>query len=292
MMSEELLAMESWMTLIQRGQAALGFLRTLYREFTKDYGPMVSASMSFYALLSIVPLLILAVEAMSYVLHSTEQAYLTVFDYVGQFSPELAGGLLESVVKGRGAAGGLAIVALLWASTQFFVSLEMAVNIAWKVRRRRGFLKQRLVALAMVLGAGLLLLVNLGVTTLIVVIRGIHHVWVLGRVLHSTWVWSVGGSVFTLTVTMFMFTLVYRFLPNRKVRWGNALVGAAVAGGLWEVAKHAFSWYMPRLLARYSTVYGSLGGVVILMVWIYYSCMVTVIGAQVAALHARITEQS
>jgi membrane protein len=276
---------------------AWAFLGRLYAEFTKDYGPMVSASMSFYALLSIVPLLIMAVAGMAYVLHflhSTDDAYSKVFDYVNQFAPSLAGGaggLLQSVVKGRGIAGGFAFLALVWSGTQFFVSLEMAVNIAWSVKRRRSFLRQRLVALAMVFGAGLLLLINLGVTTLVAIIRGWHYVPFLNRVLHSTWIWSVAGSLFTLTLTMITFTCVYRFLPNRRVKWLDALVGGTVAGALWEIAKHFFSWYVSTF-GRYNAIYGSLGSVIVLMLWIYYSSIVTVIGAEVAALHANVTEQN
>jgi membrane protein len=279
------------MTLRDHGLAVWDFIRRLYQEFTKDYGPMVSASMSFYALLSIVPLLILAVAVTGYVLHSRDRAYEEVFLYVGQFSPSLAQGLLEEVVRGRGTAGGLAIVALLWAGTQFFVSLEMAVNIAWDVKRRRGFLKQRLLSMAMVLAAGLLLLLNLGVTALEAIVRGLH-VWpAFGTLLQSTWLWTLAGSVFTFLLTVAMFIIVYKFLPNRRVKWRDALVGAAVAGVLWEIAKQAFSWYVPHF-GKYNAVYGSLGRVVILMVWIYYSSMVTIIGAEVGALRAHVRERS
>jgi len=279
------------MTFRQRALGAWGFVRTLYIEFNKDYGPMVSASMSFYALLSLVPLLIVAVAVMAHILHSADAAYSRVFQYVGQFSPSLAGELLKSVVRGRGVAGGLGLLALMWSGTQFFVSLQMAVNIAWNVQERRSFLKQRLVAMAMALGAGALLLVNLGITTLLEIVRGFHRIHALNVILEAQWTWTVAVLLITLLLATVMFTMVYKFLPNRKVKWRDALVGALVAALLWEIAKDVFSWYVPRF-AGYNRIYGSLGGVVILMVWIYYSSMVTVIGAEVSALRAQIRQRS
>ncbi|MDO8586044.1 MAG: YihY/virulence factor BrkB family protein [Armatimonadota bacterium] len=280
------------MTVKRCALGAWDFVRKLYAEFNKDLGPMVSASMSFYALLSLVPLLLVAVAVVAQVLHSTETAaYSKVFEYVGRFSPSLAGDPLKSVVRGRGIAGGLGLLALLWSGTQFFVSLETAVNIAWNVRERRSFVKQRLVALGMALGAGALLLVNLGVTTLTEVVRGFHRIRILNVILQAQWTWTAAGFLITLALTTAMFTMVYKFLPNRHVKWRDALVGAGVAAVLWELAKDAFSWYVPRF-AGYNRVYGSLGGVIILMVWIYYSSMVTVIGAEVSALRAQIRQRS
>jgi membrane protein len=282
------------MTLKDHGRAVWDFIRKLFREFSKDYGAMVSAAMSFYALLSLSPLLILAVAVLAYVLHSPEKASAGILDYFNQFSPSLAifaQALLRSIIKGRVAAGGFALVALLWAGSQFFVSLEMAVNIAWDVKHRRGFVRQRVVALIMVLAAGMLLLLNLGVTTLVAVVRNLH-VWpALDNLLQSRWLWTIGSWLFTFVLTTAMYIIVYKFLPNRKVKWRDALWGAAVAGVLWEIAKYAFSWYVPHLVARYNAIYGSLAGLVILMIWIYYSSIVTVIGAEVAALHAHVREQ-
>lgn len=280
------------MTLQERGRNAWRFLRGLYREFNKDHGPLVSAAMSFYALLSTVPLLIVAVAALAYILPSQEEAYKAVFDYVGGFFPGMKPNPLEAIVRGRGPATALGLLALLWAGSQFFVSLENAVNIAWNVEDRRGFVRKRLVALEMVLVAGLLLVINLGVTTLIGVVRGLRNVPGIDSLLQASWFWTDAAFLFTLVTTVAMFVMIYKFLPNCKVKWRDALWGAIAAGALWEIAKQAFSWYVPKLFAKYNSIYGPLAGIVILMVWIYYSSMVTIIGAEIAALRAQLRERA
>jgi membrane protein len=248
---------------------------------------MVAAAMSFYALFSTVPLLIIAVATAGYVLKSTEQAYNKVFAYVDQALPSLAAELLESVVRGHKAAGGLGMLALLWFGSQFFVALEQAVNIAWNIEKRRNILVQRVIAVAIVPMAGVLLLANLGATALAGMVRSSN---VIGeRIGNVSWLWLALGSVFTLVIIIVMFTLIYKILPNRRVKWHHALVGGAVAGVLWEISKQLFGWYLPRF-ANYSALYGSLGTVVIMMVWIYYSSIVTVIGAEVAAIDAHVAQ--
>jgi len=273
------------------------FVKTLRAEFTEDNGSLVAGAMSFYALLSIFPLLIVAVAALGYVLGSPDEAYRKVFDYVDQFSPALAReqgqgirDLLEQVVRARGTAGGLGLLALLWAGSQFFVSLEKAVNIAWDVSERRGFLRQRLVAATMVVLCGCLLLMNLGLTALAQVARAVQS-HVLGGDLSSiAWFWGLAGVLLPFGITIITFAMIYKLFPNRSVRINSALTGGVVAGALWEVAKQAFSWYAPRF-ANYSAVYGSLAGVILLAVWIYYSSIVTVIGAEVAALAANVKQR-
>lgn len=268
------------------------FLRTLHQEFTEDNGAMVSAAMSFYAVLSVVPLLIMAVAGLGYFL-GADQAFANVFDRVGQLSPAFAKekgtairDLLEGVVKGKSAAGGLGLLVLLWSGSQTFVSLEMAVNIAWAVKKRRGFIRQRLLAIAMVFVGGLLLLVSFGLTTLARNIQRIKVPVVELALSDLHWLWSLVAVLLPLLITITTFALVFKFLPNRPVRLRHAAVGAVVSGVLWELAKHIFSWYVPRF-ANYNAVYGSLGTMIILMVWIYYSSMVAVIGAEVAAITAR-----
>ncbi|MDO8683769.1 MAG: YihY/virulence factor BrkB family protein [Armatimonadota bacterium] len=282
------------MTVKGFGHRAWTFMRRLFAEFLKDNGAMVAAAMSFYALLSIIPLLMIAVAGLAHVLQSSTEAYKSVFEYVARFSPSQGQEqgireLLEGIVKGRSVAGGLGLLILLWSGSQIFVSLENAINIAWDVRQRRNFLMQRILAIAMMIGAGILLLISLGLTALVRIIQGYTVPGLRIRLSELHWLWSVAGFLLPLAITIAMFTLVYKILPNRRVKWRDAFVGGFVAGLLWEVAKQGFSFYLTRY-AHYSAVYGSLASVIIMMVWIYYSSIVAVIGAEVGAVRAKLRE--
>ena len=262
------------------------FLRTLHKEFDNDNGAMVAAAMSFYTVLSVVPLLIVAIAILGHVLGG-QQAYDRVFEHLGRlFAPGQAADierLLQGIVRGRGTAGGVGLLVLLWAGSQTFVSLERAVNIAWNVRIRRGFVRQRLVAAAMVIAAAALLLVSLGLTTLTRLVMQTRVPVLRMYVADVRWAWDVMAVVPPLVITVVVFTLIYKFLPNRPVNIRHALAGGVVSGALWETAKHLFSWYVVEF-AGYTAVYGSLASVILLMVWIYYSSIVMVIGAEVAAI--------
>ena len=262
---------------------AWGFVRTLRREFAKDNGGMVAAAMSFYALVSIPPLLLVAVAVLGFVLRSSEQAYVTVLEYVGRFYPAAALDVLGHVVRTGGAVGGLGLIFLLWSGSSVFLSLEKAVNIAWAVKVRRGFLRERALAIGMTLGAGVLLLASVGLTTLAGMIRKAPGLRVILSEMPQGW--HLAGLTLPLILTIGMFTLVYKLLPNRPVRLRHALAGGLVAGILCEIGKHAFGWYVSSP-ARYSVIYGSLTAAIVLMIWIYYSSVATIIGAEVAAINA------
>jgi len=259
------------------------FVQALRREFVQDNGAMVAAAMSFYTLVSIPPLLIVAVAALGLALRSSEQAYVVVLDYVGRFYPTAALDVLGHVTRTKGAVGGLGLILLLWSGSSVFLSLEKAVNIAWAVKHRRGFVRERILAIGMTLGTGVLLLASAGVTALVgVILKAPALRAILSEMPQG---WHLAGLALPLMLTIGMFTLVYKLLPNRPVRLLDALTGGVVAGILWEVGKHVFGWYVSSM-ARYSVIYGSLTAVIVLMIWIYYSSMIMIIGAEVGAVKA------
>jgi membrane protein len=266
-----------------RLRAAADFARELAEKFTEHNSALMAAAVSFYVFLSLVPLLLLALAALGAVLQSKEYAYQTVVRFLHTYSPTIRPHL-EEVIRGSNVAAGLGIIALLWAGSQAFVTLETVVNTAWGCRPR-GFLKGRLVAIGLLLAVGVLLLVSFGITTAANAVQGCN-VSVFGRSLSDLCGWGRGVLAWALplAVTIATFTLIYRLLPNTHVPMTCALLGGVVAGILWEIAKDAFSFYATAF-ANYSAVYGSLAGIILLLVWIYYSSVVTILGAQISAVY-------
>jgi membrane protein len=86
------------------------------------------------------------------------------------------------------------------------------------------------------------------------------------------------GLLLTLLLDTALFVVIYRFVPNRRIRWSSVLVGGLATAVLWESAKQAFRWYIESV-GVYSAVYGSLGVTIALMMWVYYSAIVFIIGA-------------
>lgn len=268
-------------------------LKELAKEFIKDDSSLMAAAVSFYVFISLIPLLLFAAAALSYTLGSQEQAYRTVNDYLQRYSPTLAQessreirAVIEGYIHGRGVAAGFGIAALLWAGSQVFVNLSRVVNRAWDTKPR-GFLMGKIVGVGLLLAVGILLLVSFGITTAANAVQA-YNIIFLGQNI-SAWfgqAWGLLAFLLPLIVTISTFTLLYKVMPNTYVPIDSALAGAVVAGILWEVAKFLFSWYVTHF-SNFSAIYGSLAGIVLLLLWIYYSSIVIILGAQISAIHSR-----
>jgi len=272
---------------------AWSFLREVAREFNDDNGGIVAAAIAFYAFTSLIPLLLLGISALGFFLRSDTRTESIVFGLLRSYSPALAeqgaqgvSKVVEEIVQSRGTIGGLGLIGLVWTGSQAFANLQRAVNIAWDTPNDRGFLKTRLLAIAMLVAVGLLLLVSLGLTTLLNIVQS-YDVSLFGVAPQEIpLVWTLAAYAIPLIVTIVMLTLMYNALPTRKVPISAALASGVVAGLLWEAAKYAFGWYVANF-ANYSAVYGSLAGLIVLIFWIYYSSMILIFAAEFGATLAR-----
>lgn len=260
------------------------------RKYSADNGGLVAAAISFYVFLTFVPLLVLAVVVLGYLIGSPSNARDFVVTHAGEYlSPTGEGAryiadIVDGVIEGSGTATVISVILLLWTGTTVLATIERAINLAWDIETPRGLVRQRLVALGMLVLIGALLGVSTGFTGAFLAmqrgaVNGIHpEQWSL--------FWGVLAYLTPLLVTVLTFTLIYRILPNTRVGWGVALVGGGFAGVLWEVAKVGFSFYLAHF-GHYEKVYGSIATLMLLLIWINYSSTITVLGAEVASIWDR-----
>lgn len=271
------------------------FLRKVVQDFKQDNGAIVAAAIAFYIFISLIPMLLLGVSILGFVLGSPEEAERIILGFLRQYSPTLIeeGGagiraVIEDIIRGRGAIGGIGLIGLLWSGSSAFVNLHKAVNIAWDSPDDRGFIKTRLLAAGLLLAVGALLLASLGLGALVNIIRN-YDVTLLGISPPDIPIWSFLAQAIPLAVTIAIFTLMYKVMPTRCVPWAPALLSGFIAGLFWEVARYGFSWYIGNF-ANFSAVYGSLAGLVILIFWIYYSSLILIVAAEVGAVYGKHTE--
>jgi len=252
------------------------------REFLHDHGPLMAAAISFFATLSLFPILLLGVSAMGYVLGPRE-AFESVLRFFDQYAPDMVTETvrenLNAIVATRVQALTIGAAALLWTATNVFAHMETALCIVWGVRPRV-FWKSRLLALGMLLVTASGLLLSLGFTALTLRIEGLH--WrIFGRdVTDLPLVWHVLGYLAPIVIAVAVFTAIYAFLPNKRVDLRAALTGGLFTGVLWQAALQGFRYYLAHY-ARFDIVYGSLGGLIILVLWIYYTMLILLLGAEV-----------
>jgi membrane protein len=264
---------------------SLEILRHAVRRFEQARAPEAAASLAYYALFSLFPLLIALVAAGSFVLER-EQVYEQAMGFVARAFPisqQLIERNIQQVLELRGSVGILGLIGLLWSGTGFFTVLARNVNRAWPEAEPRDFLESRLVAFGMVgILAGLLILSLLSTAVVNLLPRLQVPLWG-GVSIYETPLWTILSNLIPWLFAFLTFLGLYLWVPNVEVGWGGPLWGALVTALAWEIAASAFTWFLSSGLASYQLVYGSLGTVVALMVWIYVGSSIILFGSHLSA---------
>jgi membrane protein len=276
---------------INLGRSFYEILARAVRSFNEVDAAEGAASMAFFAIFSLFPMLLLLVAVGSLVLQSHE-AEQKVFELVSRAFPISRAPIernLRRVLELRGAVGAVGLISLLWSASGFFSTLAYHLNRAWPLAIVRSFFKVRLVTIAIVTGlAGLLGLSLVGDIVLHLLLQYIPS-W--GKVpVIETLLRKHLSDLVPFLLRFLIFWGLYAWVPNTKVRWSEALGGALVAVVGVQATTAALTWYIGSGLARYELVYGSLGAIVALMLWIYFNSLITLFGAHLSAAIAQQTK--
>lgn len=265
------------------GAGAGKLLIAAFRRFYRDDCVTMAAAISFYAVLSLIPLICLVIALMGYVLGSSGHTSAAVVAWVKEFIPNLSKDVIRNVdwvVTHRSNLGWLGGSALVIAAGLVFNALENALGTIFAVSKRRGFVRSRLLQAAIVVAMGCAFLFSFYVGVLLrALAAGAEHLPV-GR---DTVVGLTRGLrlqyLVSLALLLAGYTGALRTLPHVQVEWRDAFIGAVVGTVLWELARRIFTWYLANL-AQFYVVYGSLGALVAVMVWIYLSATIFLYAAE------------
>ena len=245
-------------------------VRETHRVFVEGECPLRAASLAYHLLLSLFPLLLFLIFVGSNLL-SAQGTRRALDNYLNEVIPAIADNIrmvLDQTIQVRGAVGLIGGVLLIWSASAVFISLSTTLNVLWNATPRP-FWRRRILAMVTVLIIGSLFIFSIWMTTLVS--------WPWSGTLTPFWLWVSRG--FDLGMTVILLGLMYRSLPNRIVPWRAAFAGAFLGGLLWQIGKVLFDWFMSSGIPNYGLVYGSLATVVILMLWIYLSGLIILIGA-------------
>ena len=267
----------------------LGIIRTAAQHFREVRAVEAAASIAFFAVFSLFPLLLALIVAGSFVLE-IEQVQRWVLDMTAEILP-VAERLIERNIRGilekRGAVGVVALLGLVWSATGVLTVLARNINLAWPEAELRNFVEDRLVALGMVTGLAVLLVISLVSSTVFSVLARFRIPIGGGLSVNETPVWTTLLRVIPRLLVFFALLGLYRWVPNTHVRWTDAFWGALMATPAGEIVTNGFTWYLSTGLVQYELVYGSLGTVVVLMLWIYIGTLTVLFGAHLSAAVAR-----
>jgi membrane protein len=261
------------------------------KSFRANQGLLLAGALAYYALLSIVPLLILTVIALSYVIDQAELLQ-TLGRYLEWLIPGQSGAIIEELgifLDHRGVMSWVLLATMLFFSSLAFAVLENAMSIIFHRRstiRRRHFLISAVIPYCYILSLGLgLLLVTLVAGSLRAM--GQEQVEFLGRN------WSLGGVsgvlLYLLGVSgeISILTSVYMVMPVGRPSLSHALIVAITATALWELTRHVLVWYLATL-SQISTVYGSLTTAIVVLLSLELASTLLLLGAEVIAQYERI----
>ncbi len=266
------------------------FALRVLRAFRANQGLLLAGAVAYYTLLSIVPLLILMVIALSHVIDQAEllETLRRALDHAVPGQGLAIVRELASFLEHRDVLGWVLLITMIFFSSLAFKVLENAISVIFLHRvaeRRRHFLVSALLPFGYIafIGAGLLAgtlvfaeLVAIGEEQLVV----LGHAWSLGGFSRTTL--YLAGVLTEIAV----FSSVYFFMPVGRLSLSHALIGGATAGVLWEIVRHALAWYFSSL-SQVKLVYGSLTTAIVVLLSFEIAAALLLLGAQVIAEYER-----
>lgn len=254
-----------------------------WATFSRRGGRLLGGAIAFYAMLSVAPLLVIALDVAGMVT-SAKLARATLLEnltqYVGDGGASTIGALIARVERpGAGFRGALAGLVLVYASTRLFNELEAALDHLWSLpeppsqsflHRLRQALTRRLFNFGLVLGSGLVLV-------LLVVLKLAFDAATAKLGVRTPMGWKLtegAGSIFVCTA---IFAALFRLLTSARFPWRQALLGGAVTAALFSAGAYGISWYLSR--ASVAAAYGDAASIVVLLLWVHYSAQIFLFGA-------------
>ena len=260
--------------------------KKLMKEMKTDRVTGLAAEQAYYYLLALFPLLILLLSILPYLNIDTK----TALDTLKEFMPSETMNVIETniidILNNRN--GGLltfGILGTIWSASNGMNAFIHSMNIAYDVEESRSFIKARLISILLTLG-----LVVALVVMLVLPVFGKSIIHLIGDIIslpqEVQTLFSILRWVVALVVLVLVLAFLYRFAPNKTFPFKHVIPGAITATVLWLVISLGFSFYVSNF-ANYSSTYGSLGGVIVLMLWLYLTGLSLLIGGEINAILSR-----
>ncbi|HSP96212.1 MAG TPA: YihY/virulence factor BrkB family protein [Candidatus Dormibacteraeota bacterium] len=269
-------------------RVAWNVVQETYARWSADDGPRLAASLAFYTMFSLAPLLVVAIAIAGLFLGREAvhgQLVAQIVDLVGRDGASAIEDLIahasragESVV-----ASAIGFLVLLFGASSVVGELKASLNTIWDVpyggTAVLGFVRERLMSIALVLGIGFVLLVSLVISACLAAASQYLH----GDVAAGLWI-AVNVAV-TLCIESALFALMFKLLPDAHVRWAEVWFGALCTAVLFELGKLLVGLYLGR--AGLASAYGAAGSLVVVLVWVYYSAQILFFGAELTRVVAQ-----
>jgi membrane protein len=274
---------------------ALGMFNETVSEWVNDKAPRLGASLAFYTVLSLAPLLVVIVAVAAFVYGPEAARGQLVWQIQGLVGPDGAR-VIQRLVQGAYKPGtgviatALGFLTLAFGASSVVVELRDALNTIWHVPLDRfntglssmfRLVKERFYAFAIILGVGFLLLVSL-----------VLNAWIaaMGKFFASALptpesLLHIATFLLSFLVSTFLFAAIYKMLADVRLQWSDVAVGASVTSLLFTIGKQLIGLYLGK--TSFGSTYGAAGSLVIVLVWVYYSAQLFLLGAEFTKVYTK-----
>lgn len=264
---------------------AIPILKNTFKVWSAHDPFRQSAAMAYYAIFSLPALLVIVIAAAGFIAGEqaiTGQLSAQFSKLMGQDTAlQIQEMVAHASIDDKSIwATMLAVIILLIGATGVFAQLQKAFNVIWEVKAvpNKGivsFLQTRLISFGMIISIGFLLIISLVVTTLITLVG----VWLQKQIPGmAIIILQIVNFILSTALTVLLFALMFKFLPDAKINWRDVWGGAIVTALLFSLGKFALGLYFGK--AQPTETYGAAGSVILIMLWVFYSCIILFFGAE------------
>lgn len=265
------------------------FVQT-FKNWHEDSVSHLSAALSYYTFFSLAPVLVVFITVLGVVIEQNTVIAI-VIDQINSAFGQGTGAeikMLMDNIKNHSTntfATIFGILILIWGSTGLFGELQYCFNAIWKVkpkpnRKWYDIIKDRFFSFAMLLVVGFLLLISLLISAFLSTIaEHIHHYLPL-----TAYIWIILDFFISTTVITFLFSVIFKVLPDVILKWHDVFLGAFITAILFGIGKILLSIYLAK--SNITTIYGAAASLIILLIWVYYSTQILLWGAEFTKVYA------
>lgn len=262
-----------------------------FSGFISDNGLKLSASLAYYTVFSIAPLLILIISLISVFLgHDAieNRIYPQIVAFVGR----PAALQIQEIIKNLQLSGktGIAVISgvitLIIGATSMFLEIQDSINIIWRVKAKpkRGWvkmLKNRILSFSLIISLGFLMLVSMIINIIILAISNRLQHFLPGL---TVWLFNGINLALAFVVISTLFAIIFKFLPDVEIKWKDVRSGAIFTAILFMIGKYLIGLYIQY--SAQSSTYGAAGSIIVILLWIYYTASILYIGAEFTQVYA------
>lgn len=266
-------------------------LKQTVQEWLDDGASQLAASLAYYTVFSIAPLMIIAI-AIAGAIFGEEAARGEIVTQlqglIGEEGAKTVQTAIENADKPRisSFASIISIVVLLFGASGVFAQLQNTLNAIWNVKAKPeagilNIVRKRFLSFSAVLGIGFLLLVSLLASALI---SGLSN-YMSSNLPELDVFWQITNIIVSFGVISFLFALMFKYFPDVEIKWRDVWIGAVITTLLFTLGKFGLGYYLGN--SSFSSTYGAAGSLVVLLAWVYYSAQIMFFGAEFTQVYAK-----